>query len=50
MKLLTGFSTLTAAGAIAIGIAVASSMAKILNRLAKERTLKRNQQKKHKNK
>ena len=46
----TGFSTLTAAGAIAIGIAVASSMAKILNRLAKERALKRNQQKKHQNK
>ena len=35
-----GFSTLTAAGAIAIGIAVASSMAKILNRIAKERAIK----------
>ena len=32
-----GFSTLTAAGAIAIGIAVASSLAKIVNRIARDR-------------
>lgn len=36
-----GFSTLTAAGAIAIGIAVASSLAKIVNRIARD---KKNQQ------
>jgi uncharacterized membrane protein YjjB (DUF3815 family) len=32
----TGFSTLTAAGAIAIGIAVVSSLAKIVHRLRKD--------------
>lgn len=47
----TGFSTLTAAGAIAIGIAVASSIARIVNRIAKESNQKRkNQDEKQQNK